>query len=114
MNLLLLSVLKQFADETRTFLCGADAEFEQWETYIARRTALFLELETIPCSADDLTDSALVALKEEIFQQEALIRERALTKLASVGAELRTLVERRRALHGYGASSSPVLFERNL
>ena len=114
MNLLLLSALNRLADETRMFLHDAGAELERWEAYMARRTALFLELETIPCSANDLADPALVALKEEISQQEALVHEQALTKLASVGAELRTLVAGRRALQGYDAHSSSVFFKRNL
>lgn len=114
MNLLLLSVLNRLAEKTRTFLSDPDADLVQWEEYMSQRSVLLLELETIPCVADDLASPAFIALKEEIARQEALVHEQALTKLARVGAELRTLAVGRRALQGYGTSSSPVLFERNI
>ena len=58
MNLLLLSVLNRLAEKTRTFLGDPDADLEQWEAYMSQRSVLLLELETIPCLADDLADPA--------------------------------------------------------
>ncbi|MGE0683853.1 MAG: hypothetical protein AB7P69_23495, partial [Candidatus Binatia bacterium] len=81
--------------------------------FMARRAALLAELEGIICSADELAEPAVVLLKNEIFQQETVVREKALTKLAGLGTKIRTLKTGRRALHGYGVPSAPILFERN-
>jgi hypothetical protein len=115
MNPLLLHALNRLADETRAFLHDvADPELERWEAYMARRAAIIAELEGIACSADELAEPAVVMLKNEIFQQEALVREKALTKLSGLGEKLRTLKVGRRALRGYGMPSAPILFERSL
>jgi hypothetical protein len=114
MNQLLLRALNQLVDETRAFLRNADPELEQWEAYMACRSAILAEIEGIVCSADELAELAVVRCKNEIFQQEALLREKALTKLAGVGDKLRVLKVGRCALRGYSMPSSPVLFERSL
>jgi hypothetical protein len=114
MNPQLLRALNQLADETRAFLRDANPELERWETYLARRAAIFAELGGIACSADELAEPAIITLKNEIFQQEALVREKALAKLAGVGEKIRTLKVGRRALRGYGMSSTPMLLERSL
>jgi hypothetical protein len=114
MNPLLLHALNRLADETRAFLHDADPELERWEVYVARRAAIIAELEGIVCSADELAEPAVLMLKNEIFQQETLIRDKALTKLAGLGEKLRTLKVGRRALRGYGMPAASILFERSL
>lgn len=114
MNLPLLRVLKQLADETRVFLNDLDPEPDRWETYMSQRTMLLAKLEVIPCSADDLAEPVCAAVKEEILRQESLVHERALTKLAGVGLKMQTLKQGRRALQGYQTSAAPLLFERNI
>ena len=114
MNLPLLHALNQLVDETRVFLNELDPEPDRWETYMSQRTVLLAELEAISCSADDLAEPVCAALKEEILRQEALVYERALTKLAGLGMEIQTLEKGRRALQGYQVFSSPLLFERNI
>lgn len=81
---------------------------------MARRATILTELEGIVCSANEVAEPDIIMLKNEIFQHEALIREKALTKLAGLGKKLRTLKLGRRALHGYGMPSAPILFERSL
>jgi len=107
-------VLNRLVKETQAFLNNTDVNVERWEAYMVQRGSLLLELETLPCSADDLLNPVLLAIKAEISRQETLVHERVLTQLASVGTELRTLAVGRRALQGYGSSSSPALFERNI
>lgn len=114
MNLPLLHVLEQLADETRVFLSDLDPELDRWEAYMSQRIMLLAKLAAIPCSADDLAEPCCAALKEEILRQEPLVHERALTKLAGVGLKIQTLNQGRRALQGYQASAAPLLFERNI
>lgn len=114
MNLPLLHALNQLANETRVFLSDLDPEPDQWETYMSQRTVLLAELAEISSSAADLAEPVCAALKEEILQQEALVHERALTKLAGVGLKMQTLKQGRRALQGYQTSAMPLLFERNI
>lgn len=81
---------------------------------MARRTTILVELAGIDCSADELVEPAVMMLTAEIFQQETLIREKALTKLVGVGEQLRTVRAGHRVLRGYSTPSTPILFERNL
>lgn len=114
MNLRLLHVLNQLSEETEMFLHEIDPDLDRWEMYMARRRAIFAELQDLTCSAEDLTEPALLLRKEEILRQEMLVHERAQAKLTGLRTEMRTLAEGRRALHGYGPVSAPILFERNL
>lgn len=113
MNPLLLRALNRLVDETRAFLRDANPDLERWEAYMACRATMLTELAGIACSADELAEPAVIELKNEIFQQEALVREKALTKLAGLGERLRMLQVGRHALRGYGMPSTPMLLERN-
>jgi hypothetical protein len=114
MNLPLLRALNQFADETGAFLKETDPDMDQWETFMTRREAILAELQGIECSANELAESTIVQWKAKIAEQEALVRERALAKLANLEEKRRTLEVGRRALQEYRRASSPGFFERNL
>jgi len=113
MNLQLQHALNRLTHETQAFLNEIDPDLDRWETYMARREAIFTELHNIECSVDELAEPTIVKLKVQITDQEALVRSRALATLAGLKEKVQTLKVGRRALQGYGIAFSSPLFERN-
>jgi hypothetical protein len=114
MNPALPRVLNQLVQETLAFLAIPEPDLAQWEAYVGRRAELLAELQRLDFSPVELTDPTLAALRDEVLQQQALVVKQGYERLAQLGGKIQTLEIGRRALHGYGASSTTPLFERNV
>jgi hypothetical protein len=111
MNTVLLSVLEQLAQETKTLLSVPQPDSSQWETYGQQRAAIFSRLYTLDVSEQDREDPAVAALMTEIHQQESVVLEKAEARLAQLRTELRTVKTSRQALRGYSPFPPAVLLE---
>jgi hypothetical protein len=114
MNTALRRELEQLFQETNTLLACPDFDFPTWEAYGVRRAAIFDRLQGLTFPTEGEEYEALSALIHDILAQDAIVIQKAQTRLAFLGAELASLATSRRALKGYACLPSPALFQRHI
>jgi hypothetical protein len=111
MNTALRHELEQLLQETSALLACPDFEPPTWEAYEARRAAIFMRIQGMTPPTDGEEHAAVSGLIRDILTQDAALMKKARIRLTSLGAELATVANSRRALHGYTSLPPAILFQ---
>lgn len=109
MNTTLRRELEQLWQETNLLLACADFDFSAWEAYGVLRAAIFARIQDLPCPAEGEESEAVAVFIRDILAQDAVLIQKAQTRLAYLQVELATAATSRRALKGYAGLPPAVL-----
>jgi hypothetical protein len=101
MNTALRRELEQLLRETHALLACPDFDLSLWEAYGVRRAETFARLQDLALPTEEAEREAVAVLTRDMLAQDAVLIQKAQTRLSFLQAELTALATSRRALNGY-------------